>query len=323
MNGYLTTQGASGLDALVPGAQLTLPGRVPPHGTEPWTMTFDVTQAGMHTFGVYPLAAQLSSAGAELDVARTLLPFWPGKQAARTVKPLTIGWVWPLIDTPQRGACPALLSNELAASVAPDGRLYSLLAAGQSAAGRRAMITWAIDPALMSDLSVMKQPYRVSARADCSGGKTEQPSRPAAAWLSDVKELATEQDFFVTPYADVDMAAMAHHGLDSELTAAFADGQLTAQQLLGRTQRATPAAPGVMAWPGRRCGGLQRPRGTGREAACPGDDHGQQADAARSASRHAAQLHGHGGDHHAQSVRRPDARPAVRPRDHPDPVAAA
>ena len=214
-------------------------------------MTFDVTQAQLLTFGVYPLAAQLSSAGAVLDVARTVLPFWPGKQAARTVKPLTIGWVWPLIDTPQRGACPALLSNELAASVAPDGRLNSLLAAGQSAAGRRAMLTWAIDPALLSDVSVMKQPYRVGARANCSGGKTEQPSRPAAAWLSDVKDLAMEQDFFVTPYADVDMAAMAHHGLDSELTAAFADGQATARKLLGRSQRATPATPGVMAmaWP--------------------------------------------------------------------------
>ena len=248
MNGYLTAQGASGLDAQVPGAHLTLPGRVPPHGTEPWTMTLDVTQAGMRTFGVYPLAAQLSSAAAELDVARTFLPFWPGKQAARTVKPLTIGWVWPLIDTPQRGACPALLSNDLAASVAPGGRLNSLLTAGQSAGGR-AMITWAIDPALLSDVSVMKQPYRVSARADCSGGKAEPPSRPAAAWLSDVKDLAGQQDFFITPYADVDMAAMTHHGLDSELKAAFADGKVTAQQLLGRSERSTPAGPGVMAWP--------------------------------------------------------------------------
>jgi hypothetical protein len=165
------------------------------------------------------------------------------------VKPLTIGWVWPLIDTPQRGTCPALLGNELAASVASDGRLNSLLAAGRSADGRRAMITWAIDPALLSDVSAMKQPYKVGARGDCSGAKTEPPSRPAAAWLSEVKDLAAEQDFFVTPYADVDMAAMAHHGLDSELTAAFADGEAAAQQLLGRSQRFTPAAPGVMAWP--------------------------------------------------------------------------
>ena len=249
MHGYLTAQSSSGLDAQVLGAQLPLPGRVPPHGTEQWTLTLNVSQVGMHKFGVYPLAAQLSSAGVVQDVARTFLPFWPGKRAARTVKPLTVGWVWPLIDTPQQGACPALRSNELAGSVAPDGRLNTLLEAGQSADGRRAAITWAIDPALLSDVSVMKQPYRVSSRGDCSGGKTEQPSRPAAAWLSDVKDLAGEQDFFVTPYADVDMAAMAHRGLDSELAAAFTDGKLAAQQLLGRSQRSTPATQGVIAWP--------------------------------------------------------------------------
>jgi len=249
MNGYLSAESSSALDAQVPGAPLTLPGKVPPHETQQWTLTLDVTQTGMRAFGVYPLAAQLSRAGAVVDVARTFLPFWPGKHAARTVKPLTIGWVWPLIDTPQRGTCPALLSNELAGSVALGGRLNTLLEAGQSADGRHAAITWAIDPALLSDVSVMKQPYRVTSRADCSGGKTKQASRPAAAWLSHVKDLAGEQDFFVTPYADVDMAAMAHHGLDSELTAAFADGRLVAQKLLGRSERSTPATQGVLAWP--------------------------------------------------------------------------
>ena len=249
MNSYLTAQNAAGLDAQVAGAQLTLPGRVQPHGTEQWTLTLDVAQAGIRKFGVYPLAAQLSSAGAVVDVARTFLPFWPGKHAARTVKPLTIGWVWPLIDTPQRGACPTLLSNELAASVSPNGRLNTLLEAGRSADGRHAALTWAIDPALLSDVSVMKQPYKVSTREDCSGGKTKPASGPAAAWLSDVKDLAGEQDFFVTPYADVDMAAMAHHGMGGELTAAFADGQAAAKRLLGRSERSTPASPGVVAWP--------------------------------------------------------------------------
>src|SRR5262249_24342754 len=106
------------------------------------------------------------------------------------------------------------------------------------------------------DVAVMRQSYQVSARGDCTGGKTKQASRPAAAWLSDVKDLAGEQDFFVTPYADVDMAAMAHHGLVSELTDAFNDGRLATQQLLGPPQRSTPATPGsppttlgVIAWP--------------------------------------------------------------------------
>src|SRR5262249_4783805 len=148
MNLYLAGQPGAIPDQPVPGALRTLPSRVPARSAQPWSLTLDVAQAGMRTFGVYPLAAQLTGAGAELDVARTFLPFWPGKSAARTVKPLNIGWVWPLIDVPQRGACRALLTNDLAASVAPGGRLATLLAAGQSADGRGARLTWAIDPAL-------------------------------------------------------------------------------------------------------------------------------------------------------------------------------
>jgi len=206
---------------------------------------------GMTRFGVYPLAAQLTSGstGSELDVARTFLPFWPGKPAARTVKPLNIGWVWPLIDVPQRGACAALLTNDLAASVAPGGRLATLLAAGQSGDGRNARLTWAIDPALLSDVSVMTAPYRVGARENCTGGTLERPSHPAAGWLSAVKAVTRQQDFFVTPYADVDVAALAHRGMVSELTHAFNDGAAAARGILGRTQRATPGTVGQMAWP--------------------------------------------------------------------------
>src|SRR5215467_5959050 len=143
MDKFLAGQPSATVDFPVPGAQLTLSSRVPAHAAQPWSLTMKVSQAGMHTFGVYPLAAQLNGVAGELDVARTFLPFWPGKSAARTVKPLNIGWVWPLIDVPQRGACAALLSNELAASVAPGGRLATLLAAGESADGRNASLTWA------------------------------------------------------------------------------------------------------------------------------------------------------------------------------------
>src|SRR5690349_174917 len=86
MHGYLNAETSASLDAQVLGAQLTLPGRVPPHETQLWTLTLNVAQTGMRRFGVYPVAAQLSSAGAVVDVARTFLPFWPGKHAARTVK---------------------------------------------------------------------------------------------------------------------------------------------------------------------------------------------------------------------------------------------
>src|SRR5438309_1860709 len=94
MHSYLTAASAAGLETQVPGAQVPLPGRVPPHGTQQWKLTLDVAQTGIRTFGVYPLAAQLTGAGPVPDVARTLLPFWPRKPARHSVKPLTIGWGW-------------------------------------------------------------------------------------------------------------------------------------------------------------------------------------------------------------------------------------
>jgi hypothetical protein len=203
----------------------------------------------MRSFGVYPLAAHLTSAGALLAAAPTLLPFWPGKAELRQLKPLAFGWVWPLIDTPQRAACPALLSDELAASVTPGGRLASLLAAGQGAAGRAAPLTWAIDPALLSDVAAMTKPYRVGGGTSCFGTQAERPSRAAAAWLQGVRAVAARQDFFVTPYADTDLAALAHKGLDAQLSAAFADGRAAALKILRAVARASPAAVGQLAWP--------------------------------------------------------------------------
>ncbi len=268
MGGYLTAAEPTGLDSAIIGAQHTLPAPVPARGTEPWSMTLPANQVGMRTFGVYPLAAHLVSGvtspgipGTQLDYARTFLPYWPGKSAPKTVPPAhpaSIAWVWPLIDTPQQTVCRSLASNELAASVANGGRLNSLLAAGQTATARQAMLTWAIDPALLSDLSAMSRPYRVSGTGACSAGKREQASSAATAWLAGVQKVAAGQDFFTTPYADVDVAALAHGGLDSELASAIEDGRLASAQMrvpgtqtkiLGQSQRVTPPTVGSIAWP--------------------------------------------------------------------------
>ena len=265
MNSYLTAAEPTGLDSAIINAQHNLAAPVPAHGTETWTMTLPASQVGMHMFGVYPLAAHLVSGatagllGTQVDYARTFLPYWPGKSAAKAVPPahpVSIAWVWPLIDTPQQTVCGTLTSNELAGSVATGGRLNALLAAGQTAP--QAMLTWAIDPALLSDVSVMSRPYRVTGTGKCSGGKREPARSAAKTWLTGVQRAAAQQDFFTAPYADVDVAALAHGGLDNELSAAITDGRLAAAQIkvpgttvkvLGRSQRVTPDTAGTIAWP--------------------------------------------------------------------------
>jgi Family of unknown function (DUF6049) len=239
-----------------------LPRPVPPHGIEPWSMTLTAHELSMTAFGVYPVTVQLNLTDPALgsttpvDWASTFLPYWPGKQAAR--KKVSIAWVWPLIDVPQQTVCGSLASNKLAASVTGNGRLNALLTAGQTPTARQAQLTWAIDPALLSDLETMSRPYGVT--SGCPGGALRQPSKAARTWLTGLHNVAAQQEFFTTPYADVDVAALAlaHGGLYGELAAAFTDGRLAAtrakvpgsqEKVLGQAQKVAPKTVGPIAWP--------------------------------------------------------------------------
>jgi hypothetical protein len=233
------------------------------HASMQWTLTLQPNQVGMHLFGVYPLAAQLSGPVGALARDRTFLPFWPGKAQARAVKPLSVAWVWPLIDTPQQAACRAIRNGQLATSLAPGGRLSGLLADGSTATAAQAKLTWAIDPALLRDAALMTSAYRVGVSPTCTGGTVKPADTAARTWLSEVRELGDQQNFFVTPDADVDVAALQHHGLDGNLASAFGSGRQAAAStlfatgkpgaarstILGRPQHTTPSLAGQIAWP--------------------------------------------------------------------------
>src|SRR2546421_553896 len=83
---YPTAPAGAAVDSALPKSLQTL-ATLPAHSTRPWSLTLRVSQAGMTTFGVYPLAAQLSQFGAPVDAARTFLPFWPAASQARIVRP--------------------------------------------------------------------------------------------------------------------------------------------------------------------------------------------------------------------------------------------
>ena len=131
----------------------------------------------MDQFGVYPVTAQLGDAAdGVLDAGQTLLPFWPGQQAAGLERPLDIAWVWPLVDQPHHQVCSALTSNDLATSLAPGGRLSTLLGAGQAYPG--AHLTWVVDPALLSDVNTMTKPYQVASGPGCVAVEERPARRP-------------------------------------------------------------------------------------------------------------------------------------------------
>ncbi len=239
------------VDTPVTGAVDQLAGSLRPGATRPWTVTVPVATLGFASgFGVYPLAAQLDSAGSPVADAYTFLPFWPGNaKAAGLTRREQVAWIWPLIGQPEQAACHSLLNDSLASSLASTGRLGGLLADGTSPAGVAAGLTWAIDPSLLASAGLMTHPYRVGGTPTCSGTQTRRTSPAARAWLAKVHALARQQDFFTTPYADVDVSALAHAGLDNDLAHALSKGREVAASpsLLGGVQR--PAGPARIDWP--------------------------------------------------------------------------
>ena len=226
-----------------------LPGTLAPGAVRDWTITIAPSVLPLTNFGVYPLAAELDSGGATLSTDHTFLPFWPGsKAAAGLTQRMKVAWIWPVFSAPEQGACPALLNNGLASSLTAGGRLGRLLAAGSTPEAVRADLTWAIDPSVLSSAAVMRQAYQVGGTATCSGAVTKRGSPAARSWLAQLRSVTEQQDYFVTPYADVDVSALTHAGLVTDLKRAQNQGNLVAHKLLGGTQR--PAAGGgTIAWP--------------------------------------------------------------------------
>ena len=230
------------------------PGSVPNGGTVSWSVQFPAANF-YSQFGVFPIEAQVSATGiSATDDAQTFLVFWPGSEAASQPKGLQVSWVWPLVDTPQQGACPqTLATNELASSVASGGRLSTLLDAG-SAWAQQDDLTWDIDPALLSDVSLMTKSYFARGNAACTERDREQPSKAATAWLSQLKTSTAGGPAFLTPYANVDVAALSHAGLDPNLEAAYQLGDSVAGQVLPGTFGKTGTGTGngavlKAAWP--------------------------------------------------------------------------
>jgi Family of unknown function (DUF6049) len=251
-----TATGSSALPLQQAGEQYQVPTAVPNGATVRWSVSFPAGDF-YGQFGVFPVQVQASAAGiAYTAAASTFLPFWPGSEGATQPPGLQTAWVWPLIDTPQQGICPQTLATpELASSVASGGRLNTLLAAG-SAWAQDDDLTWDIDPALLSDVSVMTKAYSTGGNAACSGRSDEQPSKPASAWLSQLKTTTAGAPAFLAPYADVDVAALSHAGLDGNdgIESAYQIGDTVAGQILPGTfgKNGTGTGNGAVlkaAWP--------------------------------------------------------------------------
>ncbi|KOV49115.1 membrane protein [Streptomyces sp. H021] len=191
----------------------SLPSKV----TQNFTLTVPVNKLELDKDGVYQLGVSLSgvtdSRPSEqvLGIKRTFLPWQPDAAAKRS----QLTYAWPLISTTRVTAetgsdelqTPVFLDDSLYEELKPGGRLEQMVTLGKDLP-----ITWVIDPDLLYTVDAMTKGYRVRG----VNGKTVQGKNKAVAeqWLSSLEAAVQGKKVVALPFADPDLASLAHHGKD-------------------------------------------------------------------------------------------------------------
>ncbi|MGW0806198.1 DUF6049 family protein [Nonomuraea sp. NPDC002799] len=203
-----------------------------------WEFTATPVQLGYRTFGVYPVAVEVAPNGVPLATQRTYLTYAP--PTVPKLPPNRLAIALPVIDQPHRATDTLFVDDKLAQSVVGKGRLADLAGIAQVAPGS---VTWFVDPALLDDLNTMaKGGYRVRTK---DGEEDRKASAEAGQWLTSMRTSLAAAPVVAVPYADPDVAALAHQGLDSQTERAIELGGEVARALLSRSAKTTvnwPAA---------------------------------------------------------------------------------
>ncbi|MFB7905438.1 DUF6049 family protein [Kitasatospora sp. NPDC056076] len=232
----------------------------------PYTLSVAVSDLGFSESGVYELAVDAWGSTADnprdraLGIARTFLPYSQGSSEAQPTKVATL---WPLVHAPVLAAqtyaegdqnLSVLRDDSLAADFAPGGRLYELVDTGAKLNG----LTWVVDPDLLDAAFAMTKPYRVQKPGTEGSGKSAKDEntvgRPASAaadaWLNKLRAAVAKSGSQVVslPYADPDLASIAHNGADlsgmgTALSKAATAGRLTVEGRLAVDTRSDVAWP--------------------------------------------------------------------------------
>ncbi|MCB0922944.1 MAG: hypothetical protein KDB50_00065 [Mycobacterium sp.] len=220
------------------------------------------------TPGVYPLLINVNGtpdygAPARLDQRSFLLPVTgvppdpaAGNQLADVVapdtsRPVGVTMLWPLADKPRLapgvpgGTTPVrLMNDDLAVSLAPGGRLDTLLAAAEFVVRPDAIepgpevdraLCLAVDPDLLVTVNAMTGGYVVADAADGLGTASHPGAGQtvAVAWLDRLRNVARRLCVTATPYAQADLGALHRVGSRVLAGAATRTGADVVDQILG------------------------------------------------------------------------------------------
>ncbi len=254
--------GVDGVDLPSPQAALNELG---PGQSQQFTLQIAVADLELGREGAYELAVDVRGWTADnqrerpLGIARTFLPYNPTPGAAQ---PTQVAALWPLTHTPELVAqtlsesdqsIPVLRDDSLAGEFSPGGRLYELVEIG---AGLPAL-TWVVDPDLLDTAYAMAgKSYRVQ-KPNTAGQAAKEENTTAGtgkdaatAWLEKLRAAVAKQgnEVVALPYADPDIASIAHNGadlpgIDTALRKAGTAGQVTAEGRLSVDVRSDVAWP--------------------------------------------------------------------------------
>jgi hypothetical protein len=235
-----------------------LPGPLEPGGSVPVALTVPLRGAptdglALEQPGVYEVLVNVNGVPrdglrARLAAARLLLPVLSlpaGPAPAGRVVPavpsdlsdLTV--LYPLVDTPHRlptvpGEQTLLVDDDLAQSLAPQGRLGGLLTAFADGAppgsAVRAATCLAVDPDLVATAAAMRQGYAVRGP---SGTVPGTGAEVAGRWLDGLAAAARGGCVVALPFADADLVALAHGQLTDLGRSAVADAGAIVTEALG------------------------------------------------------------------------------------------
>ncbi|MFH8344896.1 DUF6049 family protein [Streptomyces sp. NPDC018045] len=190
------------IDKLAPGVSRT------------FTLQVPVKDLGLGDDGVYQLGVSLSGrAGGSsyeqvLGAQRTFLPW----QTSDVAKKTQLTYLWPLISSTHLTAetdadaeqTPVFRNDNLAAEIAPGGRLQQLVALGKDLP-----VTFVIDPDVLASVEAMTKTYKVEGPNGPTAGKNQ---AIAKQWLKQVEEAVKTHEVIALPFADPDLASLAHRG---------------------------------------------------------------------------------------------------------------
>lgn len=180
------------------------------NASQEFELTMTPAQFGLTSFGAYPLAVEVVQWDAvQLASQRTFLTYAPASGQQRPVRN-RMAFVLPMIDQPRRADDGTFVDEKLSGALGGKGRLADLARIAEIAPEQ---VTWVVDPALFDDVEAMTKKFHVKA----GNKREERPADPAAAqWLSSVRAALADNPVVATPYADPDVTALAHRGLDKQ-----------------------------------------------------------------------------------------------------------